>query len=72
VLKDRKKAQQLFDELVFTKNEHLFFRYKVNKGDSWEKISGRLYGHAVYGEFLAGFNPGMHLTPGKRINIPLD
>ncbi|MCP4699606.1 MAG: hypothetical protein GY862_22565, partial [Gammaproteobacteria bacterium] len=42
VLKDRKKAQQLFDELVFTKNKRLFFRYKVNKEDSWEKISGRL------------------------------
>jgi LysM repeat protein len=71
VLKDRRLAKQVLTEVRVVRGNRTLFRYTVVKGDTWERISERFFGHVhKVGELMA-LNPGVRLETGDSVLVPL-
>ena len=71
ILKDRQRAKQVLDEVMTVRGNATLIQYKVMKGDTWERISERLYGNTAEVAKLLALNPGVGLAPGGRVFVPL-
>ena len=71
VIKNRKTAQALLQQLIITMPEHTLMRYRVIPGDSWPLLSRRLFGDTGHAAHLKALNRNLPLKPGERILIPL-
>lgn len=69
--KDRQAAEDILARVVFTKGARRFFRYQVQAGDTWEKISERFYGRVGDKASLQALNADAQLRPGTRVTVPL-
>ncbi len=72
VLRDQREAKRILDRLIFTKGGKAFFRYKVNKSDTWRKISRNFYGTSAKAQMLIKLNSNAQFTAGERVNVPLN
>jgi hypothetical protein len=72
ILKDRKAAIELFNELSFRKGGRRFFRYKVNEGDTWPGIAGRFYRNPAQADLLRELNPAANLKAGERVTVRME
>jgi len=71
ILKDRQQAKKTLADVLAVREGISLFRYRVVKGDTWERISKRFFGQAGKAGELATLNPQVGLVPGERVFVPL-
>lgn len=71
VLRNRQRAKQVLNEVMTVRGNATLIRYKVTKGDTWERISKRFYGSTADVAKLLAANPQVVLAPGGRIVVPM-
>ena len=73
VLKNRKKVEKLYGKYVYRQGKTFFYKYKIKKGDTWQKISKLFYGHANNQDIIKYLNkPVKKLIANKRIVLYLN
>ena len=68
---DRAAAHRLLAGLVVKQDGRRLLRYPAVAGDTWERISQRLHGHAKIAAELRRLNGGRPPEPGKSVLVPL-
>jgi len=73
VLKDRKNVEKLYGKYVYRQGKTFFYKYKIKKGDTWQKISKRFYGHSNNQDIIKYLNKTVKkLIANKRIVLYLN
>lgn len=71
VLRNRHQAKEVLDRLIVDRGKHTLFRYRVAKGETWEHLSRRFFGHRSGVAELSALNGERQPVPGQRVLIPL-
>jgi LysM repeat protein len=72
VLKDKKNARSVFEQIAETDPNGIYWRYTVRQEDTLQSLATRFYGPGASVARITGLNPGVEITAGNSIRIALE